>query len=81
VLCKPLPGQEERNSRVLVEAGAAVRTRRIDELPMALEAVLTDRGRRERMVAAARRLGRPNAAGEAAAMIARLIDLRREVVA
>ena len=26
VLCKPLPGQEERNARVLVEAGAAVRT-------------------------------------------------------
>ena len=29
VLCKPLPGQEERNARVLVEAGAAVRTRRV----------------------------------------------------
>ena len=37
VLCKPLPGQEERNARILVEAGAAVRTRRIDELPAALE--------------------------------------------
>ncbi len=32
VLCKPLPGQEERNARVLVEAGAAVRTRRVVDL-------------------------------------------------
>ena len=72
VLCKPLPGQEERNARVLVEAGAAVRTRRVDDLPGALEGVLTDPRRRERMVAAARRLGRPDAAGEAASMIARL---------
>jgi processive 1,2-diacylglycerol beta-glucosyltransferase len=81
VLCKPLPGQEERNARVLVEGGAALRTRRIDELPAALEAVLTDRSRRERMVAAARRLGRPDAAGEAATMISRLIEPRKEVVA
>jgi processive 1,2-diacylglycerol beta-glucosyltransferase len=81
VLCKPLPGQEERNARVLLEAGAALRTRRIDELPVALETILTDRNRRERMVAAARRLGRPNAAGEAASMIARLIESRKEVVA
>lgn len=81
VLCKPLPGQEERNARVLAEAGAALRTRRIDELPAALEAVLGDPKRRERMVAAARRLGRPEAAGEAAAMIAGLVRQRAEVVA
>ena len=65
----------------VVEAGAAVRTRRVDDLPGALEGVLTDPRRRERMVAAARRLGRPDAAGEAASMIARLIELRKEVVA
>jgi processive 1,2-diacylglycerol beta-glucosyltransferase len=81
VLCKPLPGQEERNSRVLLEAGAAVRTRRIAELPTVLEAVLTDAGRRERMIAAARHLGRPNAAGDAASMIASLVRVRNEVVA
>lgn len=81
VLCKPLPGQEERNARILVEAGAALRTRKVDELPAALEAVLTDSKRRERMVAAARRVGRPDAAGKAAAMIARLVHPRKEVVA
>jgi processive 1,2-diacylglycerol beta-glucosyltransferase len=81
VLCKPLPGQEERNSRVLLEAGAAVRTRRIADLPTVLETVLTDAGRREGMIAAARHLGRPNAAGDAASMIARLVRVRNEVVA
>jgi processive 1,2-diacylglycerol beta-glucosyltransferase len=81
VLCKPLPGQEERNSRVLLEAGAAVRTRRIADLPTVLETVLTDAGRREGMIAAAQHLGRPNAAGDAASMIARLVRVRNEVVA
>jgi processive 1,2-diacylglycerol beta-glucosyltransferase len=81
VLCKPLPGQEERNARVLSEAGAAVRVRRLNELPGALESVLTDAGRRARMLAAASRLARPNAAGEAASLIARLAQVRKEVVA
>jgi processive 1,2-diacylglycerol beta-glucosyltransferase len=81
VLCKPLPGQEERNARILVEAGAAVRTRRLEELPKALEAVLTDVGKRERMMEAARQFARPNAAGAAASMIARLVKLRKESVA
>ena len=80
VLCKPLPGQEERNARVLIEAGAAVRTRRVENLPEVVETLLADRTRRERMLAAARRLGRPNAAEEAAAMIAHLVQ-RKEVVA
>jgi processive 1,2-diacylglycerol beta-glucosyltransferase len=81
VLCKPLPGQEERNARILVEAGAAVRTRRLEELPKAIEAVLTDAAKRGRMIEAAQRLARPNAAGAAAAMIARLVKLRKEGVA
>jgi processive 1,2-diacylglycerol beta-glucosyltransferase len=81
VLCKPLPGQEERNARILVEAGAAIRSRRLEELPKGLETVLTDVGKRDRMIAAARRLARPNAAGAAAAMITRLVKLRKESVA
>ncbi len=81
VLCKPLPGQEERNARILVEAGAAIRTRRLEELPKAIELVLTDVRKRERMIEAALRLARPNAAGAAAAMISRLVKLRKESVA
>ncbi|MGA9944661.1 MAG: glycosyltransferase [Candidatus Cybelea sp.] len=81
VLCKPLPGQEERNARVLVEAGAAVRTRRLEELAATVESLLADPLRREEMVTAARRLGRPNAAIDAARMIAGLAESRKEIVA
>lgn len=81
VLCRPLPGQEERNARVLVESGAAVRARNVEELPVLVETLLRDRTRRERAMAAARRIGRPNAAAEAAAMIAGMVELRKEVVA
>lgn len=81
VLCKPLPGQEERNARYLCDAGAAVRARHVRELPAIVESVLRDSGRRARMVEAARRLARPQAAGEAASMIARLGTMRREIVA
>jgi processive 1,2-diacylglycerol beta-glucosyltransferase len=81
LLCKPLPGQEERNARILSEAGAALRVRRVADLPHALEGILSDTGQRMRMLDAAERLARPNAAGEAATMIARLATMRREVVA
>ena len=81
VLCKPIPGQEERNVRVLTEWGAALRVRTLDELPGALTVALTDSPRRRRMVAAARRYGRPNAAQDAAALIVRLAEARKEVVA
>jgi processive 1,2-diacylglycerol beta-glucosyltransferase len=81
ILCKPLPGQEERNARFLAESGAVIRTRRVDELPPVLEQLLEDRRARERMAVAARRVGRPNAAGEAAMMIARLVQFGKEVVA
>jgi processive 1,2-diacylglycerol beta-glucosyltransferase len=81
VLCKPLPGQEERNARVLSEAGAAIRVRGVRELPGSLDSILTDPGRRTRMLAAAKRLARPNAAGEAASMIAGLGTMQKKVVA
>ncbi|HKE36689.1 MAG TPA: glycosyltransferase [Candidatus Baltobacteraceae bacterium] len=81
VLYKPLPGQEERNARILCEAGAALRSRTAGDLAATVTAVLTPGSRRERMLDAARRLARPNAAGEAASLIARLIRMRKEVVA
>jgi processive 1,2-diacylglycerol beta-glucosyltransferase len=81
VLCKPLPGQEERNARVLVEAGAAVRTSQTSELPAVLECILGDKDGQAKMIAAARRLARPNAASDAASMITRLAQTDKEVVA
>jgi processive 1,2-diacylglycerol beta-glucosyltransferase len=79
VLYKPLPGQEERNVRVLTEWGVALRARSIRELPPLLSAVLTDSARRERMIAAAQRYGKPNAAREAAALIATFVGTRKVV--
>jgi processive 1,2-diacylglycerol beta-glucosyltransferase len=81
VLYKPLPGQEERNARVVSETGAGLRVRRLDDLADTLKRVLTDAGLRERLSAAAGLMARPNAAGEAASMIARLVSLRKAVVA
>lgn len=81
VLCKPLPGQEERNARVLSEWGAAVRTRHLEDLAEAVAPILTDAARRERMIVAARRFGRPQAARDAASMIAQLSGDAKEVVA
>lgn len=81
VLFKPLPGQEERNVRVLTDWGVAVRARSIDDVPALLKSVLTDSRRRERMIQAARQHGRPNAAREAASMIFRLAADQKEVSA
>ena len=81
VLCKPLPGQEERNVRVLTDWKAAVKASTPAELPASLMSVLTDSGRRKRMIAAARRYGRPDAARDAAKIIARLATATKEVVA
>jgi processive 1,2-diacylglycerol beta-glucosyltransferase len=81
VLCKPLPGQEERNARILCEAGAAVRSRAVADLAASVDAVLTRGSRRDRMLVSARRIARPNAAAEAASLIARLVRMRKEVVA
>jgi processive 1,2-diacylglycerol beta-glucosyltransferase len=80
VLYKPLPGQEERNVRVLTEWGAALRAHTIDELPALLTSALTDCARRKRMINAARRFGRPDAARDAAVLIAR-IAAKKEVIA
>lgn len=81
VFCKPLPGQEERNARVLIEAGAALGMRRFLEIPESVEALLTDRALRNRLLAAAACIGRPRAASEVADMIARLVKSRKEIVA
>ena len=81
ILSKPLPGQEERNARVLVNAGAAIAAEKPSELPQAVETVLSSAPLRERMHQAAQSLARPEAARAAAAMITQLIEDRRESVA
>ncbi|MEI7642713.1 MAG: glycosyltransferase [Chloroflexales bacterium] len=62
VVIDPIPGQEERNSDHLLEAGAAVRCRSLMTIAYKIDQIFEDPGRLERMRACARRLGRPGAA-------------------
>ena len=81
VLCKPLPGQEERNARILTDWGTALRAKTLADLPPILMSVLTDSGRYKRMIEATRRHGRPSAAREAARLISTLAWAKKEVPA
>lgn len=70
VLFKPLPGQEERNTRYLVTRRAAVRARRYADLSSTVEKLLRSPGRIEQMRQVMAEFGRPHAASDIAALIA-----------
>ena len=69
VLMRPIPGQEERNARALVGAGAAVRVPRPQDVGAAVAAILADPGRLHAMRASAAALGRPRAAFDVATRV------------
>ncbi|MHB8146420.1 MAG: MGDG synthase family glycosyltransferase [Vulcanimicrobiaceae bacterium] len=79
VLCKPLPGQEERNAELLVEWGAAVRARRMTDLAGELTRVLGS-AQRDEIIGAQRRTAHPQAALAAAHLIARIAREQKEPV-
>lgn len=62
VIYQPIPGQEERNSDQLLEAGAAIKCNHATTLAFKVDELLGDSARIALMADAARRLGRPNAA-------------------
>jgi processive 1,2-diacylglycerol beta-glucosyltransferase len=64
VLVNPIPGQEDRNGDYLMEQGAAVRCNTATTIGWKIDEVLREPGRLERMQAAARRTGRPDAAAD-----------------
>jgi processive 1,2-diacylglycerol beta-glucosyltransferase len=72
VLFKPLPGQEERNTRYLTARHAAMRVKRAKDLPHAVEGLLGSESALGTMRAAMARLAKPHAAAEIAAIIAEL---------
>lgn len=74
LLAGHLPGQEVGNSELVVAAGAGAKVRGRRELIATVDQLRRDRGRLERMRAAALRFGRPHAAGAIADHIASLID-------
>ncbi|MBV8355077.1 MAG: hypothetical protein JO101_07130, partial [Candidatus Eremiobacteraeota bacterium] len=69
ILVKPLPGQEERNTRYLVDRGAALRAVTERGIARALEQVLEASPRRARLLERIDRLRRPEAAADAAAVV------------
>jgi processive 1,2-diacylglycerol beta-glucosyltransferase len=58
----PIPGQEERNSDQLLEKGVAIKCNEISILGYKVDRLLADPERLKGMQAAARKMGRPNAA-------------------
>jgi processive 1,2-diacylglycerol beta-glucosyltransferase len=73
VIYRPIPGQEEWNTRMLTAAGAARIARNPGELARVLDGLLRDPGELDRMRDAAQRAARPNAAREAAQRILELL--------
>jgi len=71
VIVNPIPGQEERNSDHLLEAGVGIRSNNLPTLAYKLDRLLADPDRFANMQANSRKLGRPNAAKE---IVQQLID-------
>ena len=57
----PIPGQEERNSDHLLEAGVAIKCNNPPTLGWKLESLMRDSARLERMREKARAFGKPRA--------------------
>lgn len=70
VILDPIGGQEERNSDVLLEAGAAVKCTEVTVLNHKLRRLLDDPTRIEAMRENARQLGRPNSSANIAEIVA-----------
>jgi processive 1,2-diacylglycerol beta-glucosyltransferase len=64
VIVNPIPGQEERNSDHLLEAGVAIRCNNLPVLAYKIDRLLSDQRRFGAMRAASKRMGRPHAARE-----------------
>ena len=76
VLMKPLPGQEERNTRYLVSRRAALRARNEKQVTQAVREVLTSSERRAQLAAGIAALRRPDAARTVAERIVALLGGR-----
>jgi processive 1,2-diacylglycerol beta-glucosyltransferase len=74
VVVNPIPGQEERNSDHLLEAGAAIRCNNLPTLAYKIDQLLDQPRRFAALQANARRLGRPRAAIEIVGRLLELVD-------
>ncbi len=73
VIVNPIPGQEERNSDHLLEAGAAIRANNLPAIGWKVDRLLSDPGRLATMRARSRALGRPDAARAVAESVLAMI--------
>jgi processive 1,2-diacylglycerol beta-glucosyltransferase len=64
VIVNPIPGQEERNSDHLLEAGVAIRCNNLPALAFKIDSLLDDNKRLDQMRKNVRRMGRPNSASD-----------------
>jgi len=76
IMLRPLPGQEERNTRYLEERGVGIRVERSRELTQALERLLETPATLEKMRRSASGLAHPQAAQSVASMIEGLYGRR-----
>lgn len=75
IIINPIPGQEQKNTAFLLAHGVAVQAKRAPDVAQYVDEFLRNPARLQRMRAAARALGRPQAAEHAAEEILRLIQL------
>jgi len=73
VITNPIPGQEERNSDHLLEAGAAIRCNNLPTLAYKIDRLLADPERFAEMRTNAQSLGRPNAARDIVRKVLELV--------
>jgi len=81
VIVNPIPGQEERNSDHLLEAGAAIRCNNLPVLAYKLDRLLDDPARVARMRDNIARLARPNAAHDVVRLSLATVDSTRRALA
>ncbi len=81
IILRPLPGQEERNTRYLEERGVGIRVERSRELTATLEELLSSPSTLDKMRRNARSLAHPEAAQSVASIIDGLYGRRRQATA
>ncbi|MFQ5867033.1 MAG: glycosyltransferase [bacterium] len=74
IIVRPIPGQEERNGRYLIDQGAALAVDHLKELPEVMEELLLSPLKIEEMSRKAQVLARPKAAEESARAIMELVE-------
>lgn len=73
LIMTPIPGQEERNARFLVDSGAAIRLNSCDNMEVVLKRTLDRPSALYKMSEAARKLARPHACMDIALLVEELI--------